>query len=283
MAEFKLRRGLKNVFVAEVTKDDDTGYATGTPFHLIPAGEMTRTVNSDSANVWFDDTIFAVSGTEAATAISVTGASLRAPAVARLLGKTIDSTTGAVIDSGEYVEKYWAFGGEAKGLDGTSELFWFAKGTFTAPEEQDKTIDDSTDTNTMTLSFNAIKTKHTFNGNPLKRVVIDSTTSTLKSGQNWTAQVVTPDNLSTIVQKVVGVTGITLNKSTTTIVAGNDETLTAALTPSGATGSIAWYTSNAAVATVEGGVVTAVAEGTATISAMVDGLADVCEVTVTES
>jgi uncharacterized protein YjdB len=135
----------------------------------------------------------------------------------------------------------------------------------------------------MTLSFNAIKTKHTFNGKSLKRVVIDSTTSTLKSGQNWTAQVVTPDNLSTIVQKVVGVTGIALNKSTTSIVAGNDETLTATLTPSGATGSIAWYTSNAAVATVEDGVVTAIAEGTATVSAMVDGLADVCEVTVTES
>ena len=37
----------------------------------------------------------------------------------------------------------------------------------------------------------------------MKRVVIDTETSTIKDDQEWTAQVVTPENLSTIVQKVV--------------------------------------------------------------------------------
>lgn len=204
--EFKLRRGLKNVFVAEVTNDDntETGYTTGTPYHLIPAGEMTRTPSSESANTWFDDVVFATVGTEGATEIIVSGASLRADAVARILGKDIDDTTGAVVDSGEYTEKYWALGGEAEGIDGSSEFFWFLKGTFAAPEESDKTVDDSTDANGMELTFKAIQTTHIFTlkNKVAKRVVIDTTTTQIKSNQNWTAQVVTPDNLSTICEKV---------------------------------------------------------------------------------
>lgn len=283
-SEFKLRRGLKNVFVAEVLVDDKNNYSVGTPFHLMPAGEMTRTVNSDSANVWFDDTIFAVSGTEAATEISLTGASLRAPAVARLLGKTVDSTTGAVIDAGSYVEKYWAFGGEAEGLDGTSEFFWFLKGTFTAPEEADKTIDDSTDTNTMTLNFNAIKTTHVFStGDVCKRVVIDTYVSKLKTSQSWVAQVVTPDNVATYVEKNIVTTGITLSDATATIAEGGTKQLTATLAPAGATGTVSWYTTDAAVATVsDAGLVNGVSAGSAVITAVCDGFAAVCAVTVTE-
>ena len=281
--EFKLRRGLKNVFVAEVTADDAENYTAGTPFHLMPAGEMTRTVSSDSTNVWFDDVIFAVSGTEGATEISLTGASLRAPAVAALLGKTIDSTTGAVIDNGKYVEKYWAFGGEAEGLDGTSEFFWFLKGTFTAPEEADKTIDDSTDTNTMTLNFNAIKTAHKWDNEGVKRIVADTYHSKLKTSQDWTAQVVTPTNLSTIVEKLIPITSITLSDSTATIAEEGTKQLTATLAPTGATGSISWYTSNAAVATVSAaGLVTGVAAGTAVITAVCENFSAVCTVTVTE-
>lgn len=206
-SEFKLRRGLKNVFVAKVTNDDNstTGYTTDTPYHLIPAGEMTRTPSSDSSNTWFDDIIFGTVGTEGATEIKISGASLRADAIARLLGKDIDSTTGAVIDSGEYSETYWAIGGEAEGLDGTSELFWFLKGTFTAPEESDKTKDDSTDANGMELTYNAIQTTHVFElkNKVAKRVVIDTATTKVKTNQNWTAQVVTPDNVSTVCEKVV--------------------------------------------------------------------------------
>ena len=36
----------------------------------------------------------------------------------------------------------------------------------------------------------------------MKRVVIDTSTTAIKETQDWTAQVVTPDNLSTICQKV---------------------------------------------------------------------------------
>jgi phi13 family phage major tail protein len=208
MSDFTLKRGLSNVFAAEILSDENSeeGYKVGTPLHLIPAGEMSRTASSESTPVFFDNVVFYQSGSESATEISITGAALRPADIARLNAKHVDTETGAVLDTGEYKEKYFALGGETKNTDGTKELFWFMKGTFAIPEQTDKTEDDSTDTNGMTLNFSAIQTKHQFDvggeKKPMKRVVIDTKTTKLKEDQDWTAQVVTPDNLATIVEKI---------------------------------------------------------------------------------
>ncbi len=207
MNEFVLKRGLKNVYAAEILTDNNEsgeGYTVGTPFHLIPAGEMTRTVDSEKVDIYYDDTVFDTVGREAATEVSITGAALRADALARINNKDIDATTGAVVDSGEFKPKYFALGGEAENTDGTTELFWFLKGTFSIPEQSDKTKDDTTDTNGMQLTFSAVQTKHVFElkNKVAKRVVIDTGITEVKADQSWTAQVVTPDNLSTVVQKI---------------------------------------------------------------------------------
>ena len=210
MSNAVLKRGLKNIFAAEILTDDNEsgtghGYTTGTPFHLIPAGEMSRNVDNEKVDIYFDDTVFDTIGKEGATEVSITGAALRPDALARINNKTVDSTTGAILDTGEFKPKYFALGGETGNTDGTKELFWFMKGTFNIPEQSDKTEDESTDTNGMSLTFSAVKTQHLFTvggeSKPMKRVVIDTDTTVLKSDQDWTAQVVTPDNLSTVVQK----------------------------------------------------------------------------------
>lgn len=208
MSEFTLKRGLSNVYAAEIIADEnsETGYKTGDPFHLIPAGEMSRTASSEKTNVYYDNVVFYQAGTEGATEISIAGAALRPADLARLNAKHVDSETGAVLDTGEYKEKYFALGGETENTDSTKEMFWFLKGSFAIPEQTDKTKDESTDTNGMTLTYSAIQTAHQFDvggeKKPMKRVVIDTKTTKLKADQAWTAQVVTPDNLSTIVEKV---------------------------------------------------------------------------------
>ncbi len=64
----------------------------------------------------------------------------------------------------------------------------------------------------------------------------------------------------------VAVTGVSLSGAET-VVAGQTITLTATVAPNNATNkAVTWTTSNASVATVSGGVVTGVAEGTATIT-----------------
>ena len=77
----------------------------------------------------------------------------------------------------------------------------------------------------------------------------------------------------TLTGKVTGdviykVTGVSLNKNTTTIKVGGTETLTAMVEPANATNkAVTWSSDNISVATVDAnGLVTAVAEGSATIT-----------------
>lgn len=92
----------------------------------------------------------------------------------------------------------------------------------------------------------------------------------------WEAAHFTPKN--------VAVTGVTLDKSEVSITVGKTATLTATITPSNATNkNVSWKSNAEDVATVENGVVTAVAEGNATITVTTkDGShTATCVVTVT--
>jgi len=78
-------------------------------------------------------------------------------------------------------------------------------------------------------------------------------------------------------------TGVTLDKITASVMVEDSTTLKATIAPSGATGTVTWTTSNAAVATVREGVVKGIKEGSATITATVGTFTATCAVTVTEN
>ena len=85
-------------------------------------------------------------------------------------------------------------------------------------------------------------------------------------------------------QTNVPVNRVSLNKTSTTLTVGGTETLTATVAPDNATDkTVTWTSSNPSVATVENGVVTAVAPGTAVITVTTqDGnKTATCTVTVT--
>lgn len=84
--------------------------------------------------------------------------------------------------------------------------------------------------------------------------------------------------------ETVHVTGVTLDKATASIEAGETTTLTETVAPSNATDkTVSWSTSNSSVATVSNGVVTGVSAGTARITVTTNdgGYTAYCDVTVT--
>ncbi len=86
----------------------------------------------------------------------------------------------------------------------------------------------------------------------------------------------------TVKKGVVAVTSVTLNKEQLDLKKGEDETLVATVAPDDATDkTVTWTTSNAGVATVVDGLVTAVEEGTAIIQASAGDKTARCEVAVT--
>ena len=88
----------------------------------------------------------------------------------------------------------------------------------------------------------------------------------------------------TVQAEKVAVTGVSLNKTSLSMTVGDNQTLTATVTPSNATDkSVAWSSSNTSVATVSSsGVVTAKAAGSATITVTTNdgGKKATCSVTV---
>ncbi|MCI8647278.1 MAG: S8 family serine peptidase [Firmicutes bacterium] len=86
----------------------------------------------------------------------------------------------------------------------------------------------------------------------------------------------------TVKDKIIEVTGITLDKTEANLYTGESVTLTATVSPSNATDkSVTWSSSNARVATVSSGRVTGVSAGTATVTARTaNGKTASCQITV---
>ncbi|MGN1052049.1 MAG: Ig-like domain-containing protein [Candidatus Scatosoma sp.] len=83
------------------------------------------------------------------------------------------------------------------------------------------------------------------------------------------------------VTQTVAVASVTLNKTELTLEIGGEETLTATVAPDNATNkSVTWSSDNPAVATVANGKVSAVAAGTANVTATVGDKSATCSVTV---
>lgn len=114
-------------------------------------------------------------------------------------------------------------------------------------------------------------------------IVSDATNDYAALTTSW----INIDEMAVYATEVSGtlVTGVSLNKTTLSLVVGTDEILTAAIAPADATNKeVTWSSSNEAVATVDAtGKVTAIAPGTATITVTTtDGSKNAtCALTVT--
>ena len=82
------------------------------------------------------------------------------------------------------------------------------------------------------------------------------------------------------VPETVPCTGITLDKTELTFDGEGTQTITATVTPDGCTDAVTWESDDTSIATVSGGVVTAKANGSATITAKCGEYSAICSVTV---
>ena len=110
----------------------------------------------------------------------------------------------------------------------------------------------------------------------VKAVKAGTATITAKAGDKSAKCTVT------VLPSFIAVTSVTLDKTTLGLVEGDQAVLTATVSPDNATEpAVTWTTSNASVATVEDGMVTAVKAGTAVITAKAGDKSAKCTVTVT--
>lgn len=154
-------RGVDNLYVAKVIKDDATGFECDEPIRLAPVAEVGKTTESSSEAHYYDNKAMIVVNSESADTISIVMAPPELERLAFITGKSFDAETGMMVD-GERSNDYYALMYRTKGTDGAYRYVSRLKGTFSIPEESSKTEDDGTETTNSSIEFTGIYTTHEF-------------------------------------------------------------------------------------------------------------------------
>jgi len=138
--KFGLLRGLSDIFICEIKDSEEAYEPVGTPEKLIPAGELTISKTVDKAQTYFDNNLFEEVGREAPSELSIVGAAVRAAFLAWVEGKTVDKTTGAVIDDGDYHSKFMQLAASAITPTAQANIFGLTSVLSAAQRKQAKPL-----------------------------------------------------------------------------------------------------------------------------------------------
>ena len=192
-------QGFDSLCIAEITEDSKENYSVGEVEVLAPAGEISKTTESDLATKYYDNQPYLNIASEGADEVTLTVPVLPLSKQAKITGKLIDEATGALLDDGDPHVKYFALLYRLKFTDGTYRYVVRHKGSFKMGDEAAKSQDSSTDSNNMTLTFTGIKTKHKFvkTNNGSKAIVADEREGKVDVS-TWFEEVVTPDTIKAV-------------------------------------------------------------------------------------
>lgn len=272
-------RGVSGLVAAPIIEDSTENFTTGAVIELAGVSEIGRETESTNEAHYYDNVAAVVISSTGADTITINTSAIPLDVLAQITGQTYDSSKGMFVEH-ERKPGSWALGYKTKTTEGVEMYVWRLKGTFNIPGQTNSTENDGTDANGQEITYTGVSTIHKFaeiGNKPAKAITIDTSVNAVDEDAFF-GTVQTPDSISDAA--VISVDGIEVTPSTASVNVGDTTTLTATLTPSGATGTIGWASSNEGIATVANGVVTGVAAGTATITATCDGFSDTCEVTV---
>lgn len=277
-AEF---RGCDNLVVARVTKDDATGYTTGTVMSLAEVAQIAKTTEQSSETHYYDNvgkiTIKAVGS----DTVTLTVPAMALEKLALVTGGRIDPATGAYSSTENDTNYEYALGYRLKLTDGTYRYVWRLKGTFSSvPDETSNTESNSIDTNNQQVVYTGTLTTFEFtNGGRARDYVIDERDDKANVSMFF-EQVFTPDNSSVLAKSAV--TALSITPSTKSATVGTEYTYTLTITPSDV--KPIWVSSNPAVLAVDQtGKATPLAAGTAVVTATAGMYSSASTVTVSAS
>lgn len=274
-------RGASGLVYAEVTVDDAENFSTGTVKPLAGLATVTKAANSSDEAHYYDNIPAIVITSDGADTITLNVSAIPLDVQADIYGEYYDPDLGMLVEQ-EREPKYFALGYITENTAGQEIYVWRLKGRFGVADETSSTKNDGTDANGQELTFTGIKTTHKFTktGKSSSGIVVN-TGLNLADVDGFFDSVQTPDT----VQPITATPFIALSASAISIEEGNSATIIADTVPDDAV--VTWTSSAEAVATVDGGTVSALAAGTTTITAKITvGSRDysaTCAVTVTEA
>lgn len=273
-------RGVSGLVAAPIIEDSTEHFVVGDVIELAGVSEISKETESTNEAHYYDNIAAVVISSTGADTLTINTSAIPLDVLAKITGQTYDAGKGLFVER-ERTPGYWALGYKTKTTNGVDMFVWRQKGTFNMPGQTNATENDGTDANGQELTYTGVGTihKYTLDGKltSIKAVTVDTSVNPVDE-TTFFLTVQTPDTIS----GAPAVTGIGVTPASLSILESDKVQLTATLYPQGATGTITWESSDTSVATVSAtGEVTAVAAGSATITATCETYSDTCAVTVT--
>lgn len=201
---------IENVYVAKITEDSANAFTTSAPEWLAKAAEIKNDIKTSKKVVYAEDGEPAINFFSEDGDITVTILGVSDKKAAELVGKSYDSTKGAVFDSGKldhvpmYALGYRQKAGEASMNGGTYYKYrWFLKGQFSMTDPGAKAPSPDVDPQNQELTYAPMRTTHQFTfpdpsdysetiTDGLKVVKTDTTDPAFTTESSWFSQVQTP-------------------------------------------------------------------------------------------
>lgn len=155
--EYNEYRGVRELVLAEVTKDDSTGYTAETWEKLSGVQAVAVTKNESSETHYYDNLAAIVIDAEGADELTLTVSILANKTRAKIDGVDYDETQDMIVNTPKK-KKYFALGYIGEKTDGTEEFNIFYKGKFSGGGETHNTKDDGTEATNVEYTFTAVHT-----------------------------------------------------------------------------------------------------------------------------
>jgi len=147
--------GLKDVYYAVITQDDETGTTYDTPKKFSPAMTLTKTPSYNRSNLRGDDRVVATAGSKGPMSVSVGLTDLTKEAKIDVLGMKVSDTGGIIYGSNDQ-PKDVALLYKAKKTNGKYRYDVIYKVQFNPVEESLQTEQETPTFSTPTLNGEAI-------------------------------------------------------------------------------------------------------------------------------
>lgn len=145
--------GLKDVYYAKLTRDDNTGVSYEAPIQIAGAISAKISAETDSVTLYADDGPFETASSLGQITLELEMADLPLSVQAALLGHTV--ANGVLEAKSTDIAPYVAIGFRALKSNGKYRYYWLLKGKFEIPDDESQTKEDK-------VKFQTAKLKGTF-------------------------------------------------------------------------------------------------------------------------
>lgn len=160
--EYKSSIGLDKVHIAEVTKDDASGYNSGEPEYFAPVAKASAKTPTASKTQYADDGAYDTVSSESETTLEIEVTGLPLSLIAKTLGKTYNETNGMYIHGSGTAAPDYALSFRSKKSNGKYRYIQYLKGKFSMSDEEFKTLEESPEPITAKMTYTAIQTIYEF-------------------------------------------------------------------------------------------------------------------------